>query len=149
MANSWIKYLVLTLAIAGYILTVNAYADAINQSGWASIEPLIHCFPFARLFEFMTGMAVGYLFLAKPNLAISKRNIWKDSLIEFGAIGLLLVYYHWQYNNPRTVELSQVFNVGCSENRSGHVLCHSDFSLLSHPRNRGAIYGQSRHGLSG
>ena len=107
----WIKYLVLTIAIAIYILTVNAYADAINQTGWASVDPLMHCFPLVRLFEFMTGMAVGYLFLAKPNLASSKRNIWKDSLIEFGAIGLLLAYYYWQFHYPRTVELSQVFTV--------------------------------------
>ena len=107
----WIKYFVLTIAIAVFILTVNAYSDAINQTGWASAGPLVHCFPLVRLFEFMTGMAVGYLFLARPNLVTSKRNFWKDSLIEFAAIGLLMAYYYWQLYVPRTVELSQVFDV--------------------------------------
>ncbi|MDB4766325.1 acyltransferase [bacterium] len=107
----WSKYLGLTIAIAVFILTVNAYTDAINQTGWASVDPLIHCFPLVRLFEFMTGMAVGYLFLARPNLKTSKRNFCKDTLIEFIAIGLLLAYYRWQYHGPRTVELSQVFSV--------------------------------------
>ena len=107
----WIKYLILTIAIAGYILTVNAYADEINKTGWASVAPLIHCFPFVRLFEFMTGIAIGYVFLAKPNLVTSKRNFWKDSLIEFAAIGLMMAYYFWQYSFARNFELPQVFDV--------------------------------------
>ena len=129
----WGKYLVLTIAIGVYILTVNTYADAINQTGWASVDPLLHCFPFVRLFEFMTGMAVGYLFLAKPNLARSNRNFWKDSLIEFGTIGLLLAYYRWQFHYPRTVELSQVFNVVLV--KSGPVFFYAILIFLfSHTR---------------
>ena len=129
----WMKYLVLTIATAGFILTVNTYSDAIIQTGLASTSPLVHTFPFVRLFEFMTGMAVGYIFLAKPNLANSKRNFWKDSLMEFGAIGLLVAFYYWRFHFPLTAELSKVFRVVLA--KSGPVMFYALLIFLfSHTR---------------
>jgi peptidoglycan/LPS O-acetylase OafA/YrhL len=107
----WIKYLLGTVGILIFIAVVYAYSDSIHATGWASVNPLVQCFPFVRLFEFMTGIAVGHLFLARPNLAMRERRFWQDSLIEIGAIGLLCAYYHWQFNYPRTVELPQMFHV--------------------------------------
>ena len=107
----WIKYLLATVGILIFIFAVYALSARIPQTGWAAVNPLVHCFPFVRLFEFMTGMAVGHLFLARPNLCTGQRNFWKDSLIETGAIGLLCVYYYWQFYFPRTVHLPQMFHV--------------------------------------
>lgn len=107
----WIKYLLATVSTIIFIFAVYALSDWIPQTGWAAVNPLVHCFPFVRLFEFMTGMAVGHLFLCRPHLCTGGRNFWKDSLIEIGAIGLLCAYYHWQFNYPRTVHLPQMFHV--------------------------------------
>ena len=107
----WIKYLLATVGIVIFIFAVYALSDWIPQTGWATVNPLMQCFPFVRLFEFMTGMAVGHLFLARPHLGSGQRNFWKDSLIEIAAIGLLCAYYHWQFNYPRTVHLPQMFHV--------------------------------------
>jgi len=107
----WIKYLLATIGIATFIFSVYVYSDSIQQTGWASVNPLVHCFPLVRLFEFMTGMAVGHIFLSRRRHSVERRSIWQDSLIEFGVIGLLCVYYHWQFNFPRTVHLPQMFHV--------------------------------------
>ena len=107
----WIKYLLATIGILIFIFVVYAFSDSIPKTGWAAVNPLVQCFPFVRLFEFMTGMAVGHLFLARPHLSSGQRKFWKDSLIEIGAIGLLCAYYHWQFNFPRTVHLPQMFHV--------------------------------------
>ena len=107
----WIKYLLASVGILIFVFAVYATSDWIEQTNWAAVNPLVHCFPIVRLFEFMTGMAVGHLFLARPYLQTGQRNFWKDTLIELGAIGLLCAYYHWQYNYPRTIHLPQMFHV--------------------------------------
>ena len=107
----WIKYLLATVVILIFVFSVYLLSDWIPQTGWAAVNPLVHCFPFVRLFEFMTGMAAGHLFLARPHFGTLRRSVWKDSLIELGAVGLLCAYYHWQFNYPRTVHLPQMFHV--------------------------------------
>ncbi len=98
----WLKYIIATVAIAAYVMTIFIFSDAINQTGWASVIPLMHCFPVVRLFEFMTGMAVARLFLARPRLMTDQRSIWKDTLIELGVIGLLVAYYVCRLYFPNT-----------------------------------------------
>lgn len=107
----WGKYFFASVVIAAYVGVVFVKSDAINQSHWASVLPLMHCFPLVRLFEFMTGMAVARLFLALPRLLTERRYLWKDSLIEIGAIGLLLAYYFYQFYFPRTSQWPQMFYV--------------------------------------
>jgi len=129
----WIKYLLATVGILIFLFTVYIYSDSIQATGWASVNPMVHCFPFVRLFEFMTGMAVGQLFLARPHLGKGQRSLWKDSLIEIGAIGLLCAYYHWQFNYPRTVHLPQMFHV--LQAKIGPVLFYAlIIFLFSHTR---------------
>lgn len=107
----WLKYLLATVGISIFIFAVYHFSDSIQATGWTTVNPLVHCFPLVRLFEFMTGMAAGHLFLARPHLSNGQLSLWKDSLIEIGAIGLLCAYYHWQFNYPRTVHLPQMFHV--------------------------------------
>lgn len=98
----WPTFFVLIAATAALLVLGSIYHDEITKNTWIVVPTLVHTLPVVRLIEFMTGMAIGRLYLSLLDrgnsfLLPARRRIIVDTVIEIAAIAALVWFYDLRF----------------------------------------------------
>lgn len=84
----WRKYLLVAIGTFAFLFVSQQFANrGLEWTSWINFERLAHANPFTRLFEFCSGMAIGYVYLryqSKFNLETEPNRNAKVTTNELG-----------------------------------------------------------------
>ena len=91
------KYAAVTLGMFAVVAVGElAHTGSWLPQSWIQWKMVVHTNPLVRLFEFATGVGIGFLYFARQRTNASKhQTLWRDSIVETIAVVTLVAFSFW------------------------------------------------------